>query len=146
LFYEKLFLYFFVFSTPYSRFTHPKQVMWRVLASLMCSDCQGSYFRYYRWNFTQLADPEERIGTIEFRQPAGSTERAHAFCWTAFALSFVAGAYEYVDSLNPNEVASLQKLQQMIRIGAVKIFRDPLPDPLSYVEPPVLEGRSDPVT
>jgi hypothetical protein len=57
--------------------------------------------------------------------------------------SFVAGADEYVDNLNPNEVASLQKLQQMIRTGAVKVFGGPLPDPLSYVDLPVPGSQSD---
>jgi hypothetical protein len=112
------------------------------LASLVCSDGKESYIRYFRWNFTQLADPNERIGTIEFRQPAGSTEKAHAICWTAFALSFVAGAIEVADSLNPNEVAGLQALQGMIRTGAVKLWGIPSPDPLTYYEGPLNENSN----
>ncbi len=62
------------------------------LTDLLCFDEKTSgAARYFKWNFTPLKDSK---GTVEFRQPPGSTTQEDALVWTEFAQAFVQGAME----------------------------------------------------
>lgn len=90
------------------------------IASIMCSDGQGGTTRYFKWNFMALVKPRKSMGTVEFRQPPGSTSRADAVLWSEFTLSFVQGAILLMDhpgSINPAETATLKQLQRLVRMG-----------------------------
>ena len=84
--------------------------------------------RYCKWNFTPLLKANEKIRTIEFRQPPGSTTVADATFWSQFATYFIYGAEhisfvgdkESIDKnliLDPAKTPGLEQLQEMLMNG-----------------------------
>ena len=94
------------------------------LASIMCSDGHGSASRSFRWNFKPLTDRkkvEERLATIEFRQPPGCTTAEELDSWALFGLSFITGSI-YMQSrgafIDPSKPASLAELHRLCKDGS----------------------------
>jgi hypothetical protein len=64
--------------------------------------------KFFRWSFVHILKPNS-IGTIEFRQPAGSKNAAEAIAWVLFAIGFVHAAIAYdVDSAANTKLQGLK--------------------------------------
>ncbi|KAL6707611.1 hypothetical protein ACN47E_003961 [Coniothyrium glycines] len=72
----------------------------------------------FRWNFMPLI--KDSMGTIEFRQPPGSSNSAAAKLWVTFAASFIQGAVLYGDSLNATQPPSLESFRGFLINGAIQ--------------------------
>jgi len=70
----------------------------------------------FRWNFTPLGEGSK--GTIEFRQPPGSTNASNSRLWVQFATSFVQGAIQNADHLNAQTPPNLDLLKGFVLSGA----------------------------
>lgn len=95
------------------------------LSELICCDGNTEWgeiltLKSFRWNFTPLAkkDGKGPRGTVEFRQPPGSTSEAQVFAWIEFTACFVQAAIEGSPKLNPENPPSLQRLVDFIKAGA----------------------------
>lgn len=87
------------------------------LEELLCALTFGSRTtvdRRFRWNFRNLT------GTVEFRQPAGSASSEDGQTWIEFTVSFVQGALDAADGLDPLCTASLPDLKSMVFDGAAR--------------------------
>jgi hypothetical protein len=72
----------------------------------------------FRWNFMPLA--KGSMGTIEFRQPPGSSNAAATKLWITFAASFIQGAVLYADSLNGTQPPTLEGFRGFLINGAIQ--------------------------
>ena len=74
-------------------------------------------FKHYtfRWN---LANLEKAKGTIEFRQPPGSTNPTKSIAWIMFAVCFARSASQNSTRLNPSIAGQLDQLQRFVVGGA----------------------------
>ena len=70
----------------------------------------------FRWNFTPLSQGAK--GTIEFRQPPGSSSAADTQLWITFTASFIQGAIQYADNLNSTKTPNLELLKSVVINGA----------------------------
>ncbi|KAK1776924.1 putative amidoligase enzyme-domain-containing protein [Copromyces sp. CBS 386.78] len=73
----------------------------------------------YRWNFLNLVHNKSR-GTIEFRQPPGSTTPGEAITWINLAVCFAQLACAKGDSLWPKECPNVQTLGDWVHREAVR--------------------------
>jgi hypothetical protein len=73
----------------------------------------------FRWNFTTL-NPErvESYGTIEFRQPPGSASAEDTQLWITFAASFVQGAIQCIEQVDPNTAPTMELFRSFLLNGA----------------------------
>ena len=74
--------------------------------------------RVFRWNFTPLT--KHSMGTIEFRQPPGSSDAASAKLWVTFAVSFVQAAITSAHTLNSARLPVLEDFKAFLLNGAVQ--------------------------
>lgn len=70
----------------------------------------------YRWNFAPLK--ETGTGTIEFRQPPGSSSTQESITWIRFVAAFLQGANLYAEALDPNTPENLESLRGLLLNGA----------------------------
>ena len=70
----------------------------------------------FRWNFTPLSQGAK--GTIEFRQPPGSSSAAETQLWITLTASFIQGAIQYADSLDSTKPPTLELFKGVILNGA----------------------------
>lgn len=70
----------------------------------------------FRWNFTPLSQGAK--GTIEFRQPPGSSSAADTQLWITFTASFIQGAIQYANNLDSTKVPTLELLKNVVINGA----------------------------
>ncbi|KAK3497494.1 putative amidoligase enzyme-domain-containing protein [Neurospora hispaniola] len=73
----------------------------------------------YRWNFLNLVHNKSR-GTIEFRQPPGSTTPGEAIAWIILAVCFAQVACAKGDSLRPKERPNVETLGDWVYREAVR--------------------------
>lgn len=73
----------------------------------------------YRWNFLNLVHNKSR-GTIEFRQPPGSTTSGEAITWIILAMCFAQVACAKGDSLRPKDRPNVQTLGDWVHREAVR--------------------------
>ncbi|CAN9355116.1 unnamed protein product [Alternaria alternata] len=72
----------------------------------------------FRWNFMPLT--KGSMGTIEFRQPPGSSNAAATKLWVTFAASFIQGAILYADNLNGTQPPTLEGFRSLLINGAIQ--------------------------
>jgi hypothetical protein len=72
----------------------------------------------FRWNFMPLT--KGSMGTIEFRQPPGSSNAAATKLWVTFAASFIQGAVLFGDGLDGIQPSTLQSLRSLLINGAIQ--------------------------
>ncbi|EMD85886.1 hypothetical protein COCC4DRAFT_155019 [Bipolaris maydis ATCC 48331] len=72
----------------------------------------------FRWNFMPLT--KGSMGTIEFRQPPGSSNAADTKLWITFAASFIQGAVLFGDGLNGNQPPTLEGFRGFLINGAIQ--------------------------
>ena len=70
----------------------------------------------FRWNFTPLSEVAK--GTIEFRQAPGSADAGQTKLWIQFVGSFIQGAMQHADSINPQTMPSLELFRNILLAGA----------------------------
>ncbi|ORX92743.1 putative amidoligase enzyme-domain-containing protein [Clohesyomyces aquaticus] len=70
----------------------------------------------FRWNFSPLSKGAK--GTIEFRQPPGSSSTADTELWITFAASFIQGAVQYGNNLDSAKPPTLELFKSVILNGA----------------------------
>lgn len=75
-------------------------------------------YRVFRWNFTPLTMYSK--GTIEFRQPPGSSDAASAKLWVTFAVSFVQAAITSAHTLDSARLPVLEDFKTFLLNGAVQ--------------------------
>ncbi|KAL0475172.1 putative amidoligase enzyme domain-containing protein [Neurospora intermedia] len=73
----------------------------------------------YRWNFLNLVHNKSR-GTIEFRQPPGSTTPGEAIAWIILTVCFAQVACAKGDSLRPKERPNVETLCDWVYREAVR--------------------------
>jgi hypothetical protein len=71
----------------------------------------------FRWNFTPLTKP---MGTIEFRQPPGSSDAASTKLWVTFAVSLVQAAIMSTHTLNSARLPVLEDFKAFLLNGTVQ--------------------------
>jgi len=76
----------------------------------------GFLHNAFRWNFQPLTLGYK--STIEFRQPPGSVNAVDAKLWVQFANSFIQGAIQYADVLDPFLPPTLELLDSLVLNGA----------------------------
>lgn len=72
----------------------------------------------FRWNFMPLT--KGSMGTIEFRQPPGSSNAVATKLWVTFAASFIQGAILYADNLNGTQPPTLEGFRSLLINGAIQ--------------------------
>jgi hypothetical protein len=100
------------------------------IALLMCAYSKDSQYgrelaktqdfpqNVFRWNFTPLS--KGSMGTIEFRQPPGSSNAAATKLWVSFAASFIQAAILYADSLDQTQAPTLDMFRAFLINGAIQ--------------------------
>jgi hypothetical protein len=73
----------------------------------------------FRWNFKPLTGGSK--GTIEFRQPPGSSSAANTKLWVTFAASFIQGAVLFA------EMSTSRPAGQRAKSGWLGVLRGPRP-------------------
>lgn len=77
---------------------------------------QDFVYHVFRWNFSPLSQGQK--GTIEFRQPPGSSSLGETQLWITFAASFIHGAIQYAGRLDSTKPPTLELFKSVILNGA----------------------------
>jgi len=93
----------------------------------------------FRWNFTPLCEGTK--GTVEFRQPPGSTATTDSRKWIEFTVAYVQGAIALGDQIDLSRQPNLERLHGVVIEGARRSgVRD-----TSYVQSLFSEARDLPL-